>query len=233
LICVLTLQVSAQNNFVVTEKSVVKDTSGKVYPYQTWEALYLKGTYDLKPENPNDQNTAFFLIPLAGKELEARWERMPKPKESNFFTTGKELSLFDAKDLDGNPVNLKNTKGKIVVLNFWFINCGPCRREIPDLNELVDSFKANEKVLFVGIPLDSKEALKSFLEKVPFKYTIIDEGRTIAGGYGVRLFPTHVIVDPEGKVYFHSSGLAMNTIYWLKKSIRELLLKSGKDVAAQ
>jgi peroxiredoxin len=88
-------------------------------------------------------------------------------------------------------------------------------------------------VLFVGIPLDSKESLKSFLEKTPFKYTIIDEGRTIAGSYGVRLYPTHVIVDPEGKVYFHTSGLAMNTIYWLKKSIRELLLKTGKDVAAQ
>jgi hypothetical protein len=49
----------------------------------------------------------------------------------------------------------------------------------------------------------------------------------------VRLYPTHVILDTEGKVYFHTSGLAMNTIYWIKKSIKELLVKAEKDVAAQ
>jgi hypothetical protein len=47
------------------------------------------------------------------------------------------------------------------------------------------------------------------------------------------LYPTHVIVDAEGKVYFHTSGLAVNTVYWINKSIKELLAKSGKDVAAQ
>jgi len=87
--------------------------------------------------------------------------------------------------------------------------------------------------LFVGIALDAKNELQEFLEKTPFKYAIIDNGRFAADKFGIRFFPTHVIVDTEGKVYFHTSGLASNTVHWIKKSIEELLAKPGTDVAAQ
>jgi thiol-disulfide isomerase/thioredoxin len=222
----LTLELSAQN-FKLTDRSVVKDSSGTVYPAAAWQALYMKGEYDLKAENPKDANTAFILVRLSEQEKEARLKRMPKPRESDFFETGKKLAPFNAKDIEGNDIDLSSAKGKIVVLNFWFINCGPCRREIPELNVLVDSFKKNENVLFVAVALDSKAALQKFLEKTPFHYSVI-EGRSIAGNYGVRLYPTHVILDTEGKVYFHTSGLAMNTVYWIKKSIKELLAKAEK-----
>ena len=227
-----TLPLAAQK-FKLTDKSVVKDSSGTIYPAVVWQSLYMKGDCDLRAEHPRDANTAFILVRLSEKEKEARLKRMPKPKESDFFKTGKKLALFAAKDLEGNPIDLTSARGKIIVLNFWFINCGPCRREIPELNILVDSFKKNDNVLFVAVALDAKPALRSFLEKLPFNYSIIGDGRAIAGNYGVRLYPTHVILDPEGKVYFHTSGLAMNTIYWIRKSIKELLVKEAKDVAAQ
>ena len=232
LLCFLGLDGQAQN-LKVTSQSVVKDSSGTIYPAATWQALYMKGDYELKAENPKDANTAFFLVRISEKEKLARFEKMPKPKESDFFKTGKTMNLFDAKDIDGNAIDLTKAKGKIIVLNFWFINCGPCRREIPDLNVLVDSFKNHDKVLFVAVALDGKKDLQTFLTKMPFKYAVVDDGRTIAGTYGVRLYPTHVIVDTEGKIYFHTSGLAMNTVYWIKKSIDELLKKASKDVAAQ
>jgi peroxiredoxin len=233
LACFFGLQLSAQNTFRLTERSVVKDSSGTVYPYAIWQSLMRTGEYTVKAENSKDSSTAFVLIRLSADAKEARFQKMPKPKESNFFTTGDKISLFNVRDIDNNPLDLKDAKGKIIVLNFWFINCGPCRREIPELNALVDSFKTNDKVLFVGIALDNKDDLKNFLEKLPFKYAIVDNGRFIADKYGVRLYPTHVIVDAEGKVYFHTSGLAVNTVYWINKSIKELLAKSGKDVAAQ
>lgn len=232
LLSFVTLKLAAQN-FKLTDKSVVKDSSGTIYPAVVWQALYLKGDCDFRAENPKDANTAFILVRLSEKEKETRFERMPKPKESNFFKTGKKPDLFDAKDIDGNSIDLTSAKGKIIVLNFWFINCGPCRREIPELNVLADSFKKNENVLFVAVALDSKAALQNFLEKMPFNYAVVDDGRAIAGKYGVRLYPTHVILDTEGKVYFHTSGLAMNTIYWIRKSIKELLVKAEKDVVAQ
>ena len=232
LLFLLTLPASAQKNFQLTEKSVVKDSTGKICPSAVWSALYMKGDYDIKAENPEDIHTAFVLVRLSEKEKEARFAQMPKPKESDFFKTGQQLDLFNAKDIQGNELKQKEAKGKIIVINFWFINCGPCRREIPDLNELADQYKNNDRVVFVAVGLDPKESVKTFLEKTPFHYTLVDEGRTIAGRYGIRFYPTHVIIDTEGKVYFHTSGLAMNTVYWLKRSVRELLQKAPKEVAA-
>ena len=231
LACIVSFQLQAQKNFKLNEKSVVKDIGGNVYPYAVWQTLLRNGDFTIKAENPKDSATAFLLIPLTEKEKEARFERMPKPRESQNFTTGKKINLFNTSDINGNKVDLKNMQDKIIVLNFWFVNCGPCRREIPELNKLVDSFKTDEKILFVAVALDAKNGLEKFLKQFPFQYTIVDDGRWIAEKYGIRFYPTHVIIDTEGKVYFHTSGLATNTVYWIKKSINELLAKEKKDVA--
>jgi peroxiredoxin len=230
--CLFTLGLHAQVNIAVTDASVVKDSTGRVYPLQEWRKLFNSGDYGLRPENPNDQKSALILMKLSENAIDAEYSKMPKPKESNFFTTGKKLELFTTKDLNGNPVDLVNAKGKIIVLNFWFINCGPCRREIPDLNKLVEHFKDNKDVLFIGVSLDSPKDIASFLTKMPFNYTMVEGGGMIASNYGVRFYPTHVVLDPSGKVYFHTSGLAPNTVYWVKRSINELLQKSAPGIAA-
>src|SRR3569833_1260720 len=125
-------------------------------------------------------------------------ERLPKPRESAFFKTGEKITTFKTKDINGNKIDLKALEGKIVVLNFWFIGCAPCRMEIPDLNKLVDSFKTNDKIVFIAVALDDKTSLKGFLEKTPFNYDIVDGGRFITDKYGVRSYPTHVIIDTKG-----------------------------------
>jgi thiol-disulfide isomerase/thioredoxin len=209
----------------VTEASIVRDSAGTVYPAAVWQSLLMKGTHTLRAENPKDPSTAFILTTLSEKERTAMIERMRKPRESAFFRTGEALPLFNTRDLEGKKLSLKDAKGKVIVLNFWFINCPPCRREIPELNALVDSFRHRNDVIFAAIALDNRNALWSFLETTPFHYQIIDEGKYLADRYRVTSYPTHVIIDQEGKVYFHTSGLASNTVHWIKKSIQELLDK--------
>lgn len=99
--------------------------------------------------------------------------------------------------------------------------------EIPALNELVASFNGNENVRFIAVALDNEDDLKNFLKEAHFDYNIVYNGRFLADKYNIRSYPTHVIVNQEGKVYFHTTGLAMNTVYWLKKSINELLTASS------
>ena len=205
----------------IDENTVVKDSSGNILSYAIWRALLLKG-YGLQPENAKDKNTAFIIFKLSDKQREMVMQKAPKPKESNYFTTGKKISLFNTSDINGKKVRL-NEKGKIIVLNFWFINCQPCRMEIPELNDLVESYKGNDSILFVSVALDKKWDLQDFLKQTSFNYAIVDDGKYIMDRYGIKSFPTHLIVDAEGKVYFHTSGLSMGTVYWLKKSIDELL----------
>ena len=210
----------------LTENTIVKDSSGTLYPYETWRSMLMHG-YMLKAVDPKNENTEFILVKLSDKQQTERLERMGKPRESAFFKTGDKFQPFKTKDIDGNKIDLKALEGKIIVLNFWFVDCPPCRAEIPDLNKLVDSFKTNDKLVFIAIALDSKSGLKSFLKKTPFNYTIIHEGKFLADKYGIHSFPTHVIIDTEGKIYFHTTGLSPNTVYWLNKTIKELLGSKG------
>ncbi|MGE5520310.1 MAG: TlpA family protein disulfide reductase [Candidatus Dadabacteria bacterium] len=205
-----------------TQRSIVKDSAGNVYPFADWQMLMFHG-YTTKPVNPTDKKTDFLLVKLTEEELEKRDESMPKPPESSSFKTGKAIKLFKTTDINGNLVDLSALHGQVVVLNFWFINCMPCRMEIPDLNKLAIEYKDNKNVVFIAVALDYKSDIWNFLPQMPFLYTIIDNGKSIANQYGVRLFPTNLVVGPENKVYYHSSGYAMNQAYWLRKTIKELL----------
>lgn len=207
----------------LTETTVVKDSGGTAYPSEVWRMLLMRGEYDLRPIDPQNESTEFLLVKLTEEQKLRRLEKMPKPRESDFFKTGNELGLFKTLDIRGNKINLKEEKGKIIVLNFWFINCPPCKAEIPALNEIADMYKGNDSIRFVAIALDAKSELRDFLKGFPFNYNIIDNGRYLADRYGIRSYPTHVVIDQQGKIYFHTTGLAMNTVYWLKKSIADLL----------
>lgn len=217
----------------LTETTVVKDTTGNVYPFSIWSPLRVTGRYTFRPETPNDPNTAFFIIRLSDEEYEKRIASLPKPRESSNFQTGAKFSYFKTSDIDGNKLSSKNLKGKILVLNYWFINCPPCRMEIPELNKLTEQYKNDSSVVFVAVALDEKYDLKKFLKTSPFKYTIVDDGRNVAREYNINSYPTNVIIDQEGKIFFHSTGYSMNIAYWINKSIDELKkqAKEKKDVA--
>lgn len=210
-------------NIRLNASSIVKDSSGMVYPYAIWQKLLQTGEYSLRIIDSKADPVEFLLIRLSESEKIARDERMPKPNESKFFRTGNLISSAKLVTMDGKKYVLKDLKGKVVVLNFWFINCPPCRMEIPHLNNMVDGFKDRDDVIFLAVALDQSYELKDFLKEMPFQYGIVDGGSYVASQYGINLFPTHVVIDKEGKVIFHTSGYGTGTVPWLKKAINEAL----------
>ena len=202
------------------EQIEVRDSSGIIYPEIIWKKMMTTGKY--KIQLSADKKSAL-LVPLTQEERAERESHFSKPAESKFFKTGEKLHSFSEKDMSGTKYQLKQLIGKVVVLNFWFINCPPCRQEIPVLNDIVDSYKENKDVVFIAIALDQRYDLEQFLKTSPYRYHIIDNGRYIASQYGVTLYPTHVVIDRNGKVLFHTSGLSGGTIPWLKKSIETAL----------
>jgi thiol-disulfide isomerase/thioredoxin len=209
------------------EKTVVKDTSGMQYPYAIWQKLMATREYTLKRINPGNASEGYFIIRLTEQEKARRDSLAPKPMESRFFTTGSEISSFKEKDMEGNKWNLKNLKGKVVVLNFWFVNCPPCKAEMPELNKVVEKYKADSSIVFLSLCLDDKSSIEDLMKTNPFQYKIIDNARYICDLYRVTSYPTHVVLDKEGKVQYHTSGLSAGTVPWLKKTIDLLLKKEG------
>lgn len=111
----------------------------------------------------------------------------------------KEAPQYEVEDMYGNTYTSEDLKGKVIVLNFWFIGCAPCIREMPGLNEMVKEYEGKE-VVFIAFANDSKESLEKFLKKRAFNYHVIPSARTVAQSYNVNSYPTHVIIDKKGNV---------------------------------
>jgi peroxiredoxin len=127
-----------------------------------------------------------------------------------------EQPSFAAVDMEGNLVDSAELRGKVVVVNLWFINCPNCVQEIKMLNELVDEYKGNKDVVFVGLAASKKPELKKFLAKNPFKYQIVPDATMIIltkfgtpdknGEINVP-FPMHYVIDRDGLVAVKAQGV--------------------------
>ncbi len=204
------------------KNTVVKDSAGAVYPFSEWQQLVRTGDYVLKAINPGSDSTAFVLHKMSSNEKNNVISRMPKPPESPYFTTGENITSFNAHDINGTKIKLKELVGKVVVLNFWFIGCAPCKMEIPELNKIALQYANDPNIMFVAIALDDKSDIKKFLKDNPFEYHIVDDGRMYADLYKIRSYPTNVVLDKEGKVRFHTAGYGPGTALWIKKAIEEV-----------
>jgi len=121
---------------------------------------------------------------------------------------GLDAPKFIAKTIEGLEIDLNNSQGKtITVLNFWFIGCGPCRKEIPFLSELVEQNVMRSDIRFIAISnIDSERALVYVQQKLGIKYELIAKAQHIADAYHVKLYPTNVVVDKSGKVVYAETG---------------------------
>ena len=137
---------------------------------------------------------------------------------------GTKATDFNLKDLKGKTHLLSELKGKVVVLNFWFVECKPCIMEMPELNQLVEEFK-EKNIVFLAIALNDKKQLKKFLKTTDFNYKVVANGQTSADSYGVKGFPTNVIIDQNGIIHYVSTGIGPNNKGNLQKAINELLNK--------
>jgi peroxiredoxin len=121
------------------------------------------------------------------------------------LTEKKAAPEFHVKALDGQQLDSKGLRGNVLVINFWFTGCGPCRAEIPQLNKLVAEFR-DKNVVFIAFANDDTKALESFLKEVSFTYHLVPDAGEIAKMFGVVAYPEHVVVDKEGRIFAILSG---------------------------
>ncbi len=121
---------------------------------------------------------------------------------------------FALRDLDGQVVKLEDYIGKqAVLLAFWSFFCGPCREEMPLLDQLFKKYRAKGLVM-LGINLDGpklEKAVRRYMESNGFTFRVLWEQiegiryRT-ADAYGVAGTPTMVLIGRNGKVTWTHVG---------------------------
>jgi peroxiredoxin len=180
------------------------------------------------PEPYIDQTKSVkvFVLRKATPEEKAMMQQMQQGGmlQEQSALVGTQAVDFEVVDVKGNKYKLSELKGKVVMLNFWFVECKPCVMEMPDLNALVDEFKGKE-VVFLAIALNDKKQLKKFLKTTVLKYNVVSNGQAVADAFGVKGFPTNAIIDQSGVIHYMATGVGPNNKANLLQTLNTLLVK--------
>lgn len=137
---------------------------------------------------------------------------------------------FVLSDLNGTVFKLSDQKGKIVLLTFWDSWSSACKQEIPQLNELVNKFNQNPRIVLWAISVEAPISIHKFLNDTPFQFQHFHSGYEVKKLFNVIGFPTHVLIDQNGKIRYTHIGYAPDIALQLQKEI-ELLLQEGEIIS--
>jgi thiol-disulfide isomerase/thioredoxin len=133
------------------------------------------------------------------------------------------------KDVDGKTHSLADYKGKVVMLDFWYRGCGWCIRAMPQIKQVVDDFKG-QPVVVLGMNTDRDvNDAKFVIEKLGLNYQTLRADQDLPGKYGVRGFPTLIIIDPKGVVRDIHVGYSPDLKEQVEKSVKKLLPERTAD----
>lgn len=163
-------------------------------------------------------------------------EEKTEKKKKFRFTNASELQglqapYYSEKGINGKTYSTNTLYGKIVVVKFWFLKCAPCLEEIPELNKLVNKYKSNADVKFIAPATDDFDAVRKFLTKRNFKYSILPDSYNIHGDFKVAGYPTHLVINKNGTVGKVFTGKNTHLVDVLSNAIDEALLLDVDDLS--
>ncbi|NNC77585.1 MAG: TlpA family protein disulfide reductase [Woeseiaceae bacterium] len=121
--------------------------------------------------------------------------------------TGLPAPDFALKSSTGNNLRLSEFRGDVVMINFWATWCGPCRQEMPLLDELYSRYeRVGFNLLGVNIDDDSNRAMNMIRELGVNFPVLFDAQKEVSKLYDVDAMPVTILVDREGKVRYVHQG---------------------------
>ncbi len=140
---------------------------------------------------------------------------------------GQTVPDFTLADRSGAELTLSKVVAdkKLVLVNFWGAWCGPCRVEMPGFEKMYTDSANNGLQILAVDEADSAADLDAYLAKRPLSFPVLrDSGSVIAKRFGVRAFPTTVLVGHDGKIRRVIEGVET----YLPAEVSALLKAEGK-----
>lgn len=114
---------------------------------------------------------------------------------------------FTLPAMSGDKVTLSDLRGQVVLINFWATWCGPCRKEMPLLEQLYQRYnRLGFTLLGVNVEKNPNDA-RAWLRETPVSFPVLfDSDSTVSKMYEVVAMPSTVLVDRAGNVRFLHHG---------------------------
>jgi thiol-disulfide isomerase/thioredoxin len=112
---------------------------------------------------------------------------------------GNQAINFQLEDLNGRTVSLSEIRGNPVILNFWATWCGPCRSEMPLLQQIHETWKDRGLILLEIDIQESAAAVQKFMiDNNLTLTTLLDNDGRVTNLYGISAIPTTFFIDKDG-----------------------------------
>ncbi len=113
--------------------------------------------------------------------------------------------------MDGEAIDVENWRGDVVVMNFWYAECPPCRKEAPDLAALANEFEGTAHFLGVN-HINEPETALAFERRFEIPYPTLHDRdaagvATLQEYVALQAMPTTLVLDQEGRVAARILGL--------------------------
>jgi len=148
--------------------------------------------------------------PIRGLLGDAAFEALAKGEGApqNYFGNDRRAPDFELRDRHGASWRLSDRRGKVVVMNFWTITCGPCVEEMPSLEGLARLLGDTDDVELVTVTTDRDWSTISGVlsPRTPLRVLFDPERRVVTEKFGTRLFPETWIIDKDGVIRLRIDG---------------------------
>ena len=132
--------------------------------------------------------------------VHAQYEKTPWPSTQK-------VPPFLFKDANGREYKLENLRGKKVVLNFWATWCAPCKEELPSL-QIFSDLQNPEQVLVLTINVKEPPGrAQRFMQNNQISLPLISDAQgEWAQKFGVKVYPTSLLLDTKGQIRWRIMG---------------------------
>ncbi|GAB3663244.1 hypothetical protein GCM10028791_38580 [Echinicola sediminis] len=163
-----------------------------------------------------------FIIPFSlNLNLYSTWVHWVEFGNVSGAVENQKTIPFEVSDEAGNIITNEDVKGNIVLLDFWFISCGPCWKKFPKLQDIYEKYGENPsvKIFAVNRPMASDNPGQSFasIKNKGYTFPVLQGTQKVMDDFDIYVYPTVVLLDQEGKVAF------MGKIEDVEENLQKLL----------
>ena len=144
-----------------------------------------------------------------------------------FATTQAQLKLgdqapnFELQASNGETYKLEDFKGKVVIMDFWAMWCGPCKKKMPKIQKLHEAYnKMGVEVLgMLAMNPGAEDKAKAYFAENNYNFKLIYGNDLLTKDYGLMFLPTVIVVDKQGKIVYLTTKPNPNEFEDIKKLI--------------